>query len=732
MGKKEAKTQYVHYIAPHKEVPEWFKNFNFHLIESVSDLAESFATWDANPSNQYMAFDTETNGLDHEQSQMVGFSYCLDGKNAYYVPVYHFEYDLSLGEQAVDFIYQKMCQAKQVFMFNAKFDMRIVEYYGFDQLSDKEKEMRRFFVKYDMSKVRVFDVSIPCWLADTNIKLPSLKLSAEHFLGFKMMKFDEVTEGAENFFYTNPSLNPNIAFYAGSDALCTFLLVPATMRFFKEAGHAGLIDQKVLYPLMQYEHEKLWLDEGKLRRIMSELNFNVDRLEKEIYDAFGYQINLNSPMQVSQAFQRLGIDTGQRTDSGYMKTGMADLESLSEEIKNQYPALKSFVDYKSMFKLRSSYVSVLLKEAETKGFLRCSYKTQQVPTGRLASGKDSKNTYFSPINIQSIPKPHVQMHYVFDHGDRNLFSNAKNIMFGFEFVPTKTDSDGKIIIPDSETDRVYLGLAEGMRSEGNVRSCVTPKLHKTDGDDDFLWLAVDYSAQELRIPANLSRERVWVDAFASPGGDVHKSTACQIWGEENYNKDFRKMAKGANFSILYGAMAQSFADDPSYNMTLAEAEEFYNNYKKALPTLFQWVDRVQRKGRRDGTVSTYFGRPRRVKGYFDNRQFAFANRTIVNTIVQGSASDILKIVLCKLWTKILGNPEYREDVAWKATIHDEIDYCVRSSRANEIGRMIEKTQLFELPEWNVPIDVEASFGWNMGSLFAFWFDEEEKTYKPKL
>lgn len=142
------------------------------------------------------------------------------------------------------------------------------------------------------------------------------------------------------------------------------------------------------------------------------------------------------------------------------------------------------------------------------------------------------------------------------------------------------------------------------------------------------------SAQELRIPANLSREPVWVNAFTS-GGDVHKSTAISIWGEENYNKDYRKMAKGANFSILYGAMAQSFAENPMYHMNLTEAEEFYNKYKKALPTLFVWEERLQRRGRREGYVSTYFGRPRRVKGYFDNGQISFANRTIVNTVVQG-------------------------------------------------------------------------------------------------
>jgi hypothetical protein len=189
-------------------------------------------------------------------------------------------------------------------------------------------------------------------------------------------------------------------------------------------------------------------------------------------------------------------------------------------------------------------------------------------------------------------------------------------------------------------------------------------------------------------------------------------------------------------SILYGAAAQSFADNPMYHMNLTEAEEFYNKYKKALPALFQWEERLQRRGRREGYVSTYFGRPRRVKGYFDNRNFAFANRTIVNTTVQGTASDMLKIVLCKLWTALFNNPNYREDCKWMVTIHDEVGYSVRASRANEIIKIIEETQRVKLPEWPVLIDIEASCGWSMGSVFAVHMVKDDSSagyhYEPKL
>jgi hypothetical protein len=148
-----------------------------------------------------------------------------------------------------------------------------------------------------------------------------------------------------------------------------------------------------------------------------------------------------------------------------------------------------FVEYKTLFKLQSSYVSVLKKEADKRGFLRGAYKTQQVPTGRLAAGKDSKNTYFSPINLQALPKPHVAMYDVYDLGDRSLFSRKDNILMGYQFVMSKYDEDKKHIIPD---DARYIGWAEGMNPKNNIRACITPKMYEDSGEDEFIYVACDY------------------------------------------------------------------------------------------------------------------------------------------------------------------------------------------------------------------------------------------------
>ena len=734
MAKADAKSSYVHYVPPAKKIPDWYKKYNFVLVTSMEQLEQIFKDSNWTPKRSFISFDTETTGLNPEELDIVGYSFCIDGISTYYVPVNHFQYEYNLGEPSCAYIYERMCEAQRVFMYNARFDCRMMEYIGYKEHKDEfDKKHRWNYVKFDMSKVPIMDVMNAVWNSDTNIKLPSLKWASLHFLGYEQMHFDEVIEEAGNFYYLNPSETPDTVFYAGADALCTYLLVPAVMKYYKESGMAGQLDDAVIYPLMHYEQEKLLLDYDMLCKMYDEAMSEYNQCEQEVYDALGYQINLNSSVQVGQALERLGIDTGERTDSGKMAIGIKVLESLSDDVKEKFPALKAYVKYKEVGKLISTYFSVYKKEAEDKGYLRASYKLHQVPTGRLSCGTDGKNPYFSKVNIQAMPKPHVSMFDVYDLGDRDIFSKKDNIILGYQFKMSQYDENKEHIVPD---DPRYIGMAEGMNPKMNVRMCITPKWSPDDADEEYIYCAADYSAQELRIVANLSREPVWTDAFTH-GRDVHKSTAIALWGEENYNKDYRKRAKGANFGIIYGAQASSF-NDPSYGIySLAEAEEFYNTYKSKLPTLFQWIDRKQRQGRKNGTVYTYFGRPRRVKGYFDNHNAAFANRTITNTQVQGCAGDMLKLVCCRLWKNLLNNDEYKDDVRFMLTIHDEIGYSVRVKRLEEILSLIEDNQTVVLKEWSIPIITEASCGWSPGGLFAFEkVDDPSRplgfSYRPKL
>ena len=718
MANEKAKSDYKHWVGAVPKIENWYKNFNFVLVESMEDLESIFK----DKKDYYMAFDTETTGLDFEEIDLVGYSFCLDGKTAYYVPVYHFQYEGNLGEESVKFIYERMCEAKKVFMYNMRYDARIMEYYGYKENKAGLDKRRWMYAKFDMSSVDYYDVSVPVWLADTNQKYPSLKWSSLHFLGIEQLHFGEVIENAGSFFYLNPSENEDTVVYAAADALCTFLLATATVKYFTEAKHSAKFDNLMLYPLLHYENERIWLDGDVLKNLYIIATDRVDRMERDVYAMIGGQINLNSPVQVAQAFERLGIDSGERTSKGTMSVGIKILADLPKEYVEKFPALKSYINYKKTAKLISSYIKPLLKEYERRGYCRFAYKTTEVPTGRLACGKDGKNSFFSPINAQSLPKPHVKMEDVFDLGDRNLFSKKDNIIMGYKFVYSSYDEEGKHIIPDDPT---YIGWVEGMDDDLNIRMAISPKMLVDSGDDEFLYCSFDYAAEELRIAANLSREPNWVDAFVH-GDDIHKRTAVAIWGEEHYNRDYRKMAKYANFSILYGASSHSLYADSRYGFkSLQEAEDFYNKYKKALPTLFQWQDRLIYSARRKGMLQTFFGRPRRLRSYYENKQIGFANRSAGNTSVQGVAGDILKMVMIKLWRALFNNEEFKNDVAWRVAIHDEIGYTIRATKLMRILKIIKETQSVKLPEWPVEIITDPSVGWSMGRVYDFHMVDDD-------
>lgn len=244
----------------------------------------------------------------------------------------------------------------------------------------------------------------------------------------------------------------------------------------------------------------------------------------------------------------------------------------------------------------------------------------------------------------------------------------------------------------------------------------------------------DFNAEEIRIPALWSGEPAWVEAFKS-GNDVHKATAIAIWGEENYDKSKRKKAKQANFGILYGMTARNFAND--FGISLEEGEEFVNQFKTGLPTLFNWVAAVEKMAMKQGTVSTMFGRPRRVKHWLESNEIGLVNfgkRTAINTIIQGTGADILKLVMIKLFEQFYKteNMSYLKHIRFKNTIHDEINYQIRKESLAPILKTVLKIMRVRLEGWPFPMEVGLSLGNRWGQSVDFKFNTETlEVIEPK-
>lgn len=709
----EDKNTYEHYVKPAQVMDNFEEIYKLEhrLIRSYDELYNFYKN-EFKP-NTFFAWDTETTSLNAEQGvktgdlvegKIVGYSFTQDGHIGYYVPVSHPDY--SLGYKSLKIFYAMICRSKLNLLYNCRFDMRFLEAMTPEKY-DYTPEQDEKIYKFDLSGIKYIDVQNTVWLADTNVAMPSLKKSEKHFLGWNPPTFSETIGDESNFGYLPAEQGYR---YASLDALATYHLFFKTEKYYTEAGAAAKLDNDLLYPLMRLENTPINVDHDYLQSMRGDVLKHLEDLKKYLFETAGREYNINSGRELVTIFQQLGIDTGKRTKTGIMETNIKAIEGyVASHGDSEY--LNKLVEYKKLLKFDNSYLEKMLEMSEAENVakhpIRFCYFTNKVPTGRLASGTDGKNSYFSKLNFQSLPKPHSHNYHVHKATP--------------EHIANGEDLCGYIFNDDPEGS---LGLAEGQDPHLNVRKAFCPI------DNDSVVVSVDMCAEELRLVANIYKEQTWIKAFNS-GQDVHKSTACKIFGEENYCKEARKKAKAASFGILYGASAYGFHNQFP-DMTLEECEEFIEKFKAALPSIEAGQKASVRYAKKNGFVKTYFGRPRRVKYYLnhpDRSMRSFGERTVKNTAVQGAAGDCLKLMIIRLWKELFSN--YPE-IKWVGSIHDEITYIIPKSILIDALKIIKKCQTIKLPDWPVQLDCDISIGKSFGELIPWFLDDETGELTPQI
>lgn len=495
---------YEHYI---KDVePVDFLSFTKrHLVESIEEL--DYLLNNKYKDKLFMAFDIETTGLNPIEEFLVGYSFAFDGIEGYYVPVNHKE-GPNLGEESIKMIYDRMTKLKKTFCYNLMFDFNFLEFEG--QLRSK--------YTYDMDKCSYYDVMVGVFLSDTNIPFPSLKKSAKKFLGWNMDKFEATLGDNYNFHYVNPK---DAYDYGALDSISTFALAPISLKFYQEAKLSGKIDNDFILPFTRVLRQGIRHDIDYLNEILEEQESKLKELESEIYRIAGKEFKINSPKGLSDVLMSLGIHTGETTKSGYMKT---DLEHLANaNIKHPHPMLDVLSEYKRLSKVLSTYVRTLHDYAKDtpENRLRYCYHLFRAPTCRLAAGKDGKNNYFTKVNIQAVSKPHSKNWYVHDYKPGDVFQEGDRVVLDWRFS----------LVEESEY------MIEALDPHWNIRDVYLP-------EKNHYWVSMDYSAEELRLIANYSKEPLWVSTFLN-GGDLHRATASKIFHKEveDVTGDERKKAK---------------------------------------------------------------------------------------------------------------------------------------------------------------------------------------------
>ncbi len=226
-------------------------------------------------------------------------------------------------------------------------------------------------------------------------------------------------------------------------------------------------------------------------------------------------------------------------------------------------------------------------------------------------------------------------------------------------------------------------------------------------------LTADYSQIELRLLAHFSRDPLLVEAFRR-GEDIHTLTASQVFGVAplEVTPDHRRQAKVVNFGIVYGL--SPFGLSQNLGIETSEAKQFIDNYFETYKGVRAFIDKTLDEARRDLKVSTLFGRIRPIPDINSKNftQRGFAERTAVNTPLQGTAADLIKIAMIRI-DAALRERSLKSKMTLQ--VHDELVFEVPENEL-DVMKSLVREQMEQVHELAVPLLVEIGVGPNWRDL----------------
>lgn len=244
-----------------------------------------------------------------------------------------------------------------------------------------------------------------------------------------------------------------------------------------------------------------------------------------------------------------------------------------------------------------------------------------------------------------------------------------------------------------------------IRSElGNrIRKAFVPQ-----DKDNYVILSADYSQIELRLLAHVTEDEILVRAFKN-NEDIHAQTASKVFGVplEEVTKEMRRKAKAVNFGIIYGQTSYGLSE--SLGITPGEAKDIITKYFQTYPKIKQYMDETIHKAHNIGYVETLYGRKRFLKDDLSSRIKTireFAERAAINAPLQGTAADLIKLAMIKLYEK-LNKSNYKSKIILQ--VHDELVIEAHKDELDEITNLIKECMELEQP-LIVPLVIDITYG----------------------
>ena len=383
------------------------------------------------------------------------------------------------------------------------------------------------------------------------------------------------------------------------------------------------------------ERKGIEIDVQYFKNYSLELDKELLKIEKAIYEEAGEEFNINSPKQLGDIlFVKLNLPSGKKTKTGYSTDVMVleDLESYG------YNIARLLLDYRKLNKLKTTYVDTLPLLVDENSRIHTTFNQIGTATGRLSS---------SDPNLQNIP--------------------------------VKTDDGIKI-------------------REGFVAGA------------GKVLMSIDYSQVELRVLTSMSKDENLIEAYREEK-DLHDLTARKIFNlsdTETVSREQRTIAKIINFSIIYGKTPFGLAKE--LKIPVKDASEYIKKYFEQYPKVTSFEREVIEFGEEHGYVKTLFGRKRYISG-IDSKNKTIksqAERMAVNTVIQGTAAEVLKKVMVKVYDVL----KDKEDIALLLQVHDELIFEVEESSVEKYSEILADIMKNTVQLEDVKLNININIGKN--------------------
>ena len=406
----------------------------------------------------------------------------------------------------------------------------------------------------------------------------------------------------------------------------------------KEELYDILIQNEMpLIPVLSLmERKGIKIDVSYFKNYSLELEKELAKIEKAIYEEAGEEFNINSPKQLGDIlFVKMNLPSGKKTKTGYSTDVMVleDLESYG------YDIARLLLDYRKLNKLKTTYVDTLPNLVDSNSRIHTSFNQIGTATGRLSS---------SEPNLQNIP--------------------------------VKTDDGIKI-------------------REGFV------------AEEGKVLMSIDYSQVELRVLTSMSKDENLIEAYREEK-DFHDLTARRIFNlsdSDDVSREQRTIAKIINFSIIYGKTAFGLAKE--LKIPVKDASEYIKKYFEQYPRVTTFEKEVIEFGEEHGYVKTLFGRKRYISGIDSKNKTikAQAERIAVNTVIQGTAAEVLKKVMLKVYETL----KDKDDIALLLQVHDELIFEVEESSVEKYSEILADIMknTVKLEDVNLNININIGKNW---------------------